>query len=252
MTAPRILLLGGTSEARALAAALVADGVPVTSSLAGRVSEPRLPVGDVRIGGFGGVAGLAAALQGYDAVVDATHPFAETMTIHAHRACQGPAARPLLRLQRPGWGDRAPDGWHWADTHEEAAELAAELGQRPVLTIGRQRLAAFVSALHDRPVLTRVVEAPEFDLPPRWTVRYDRGPYALDGERDLLLGHDADVLVTKDSGGDYTWPKLLAADELGLSVIVVRRPPVPGGMTVVDDVADALDWVRSLAARERP
>ena len=240
----RILLLGGTSEARALAARLIADGVPVTSSLAGRVAKPRMPVGPVRVGGFGGVEGLRSALVDFDAVVDATHPFAMTMSANAVEAC---TETPLLRLERPGWSDRATPSWHWVDTHEQAAAEAAQLGDRPLLTTGRQQLARFIPALRDKAVLARVVDEPDVELPTGWRVINDRGPYDLPGELSVFRSHGADVLVTKDSGGEYTWPKMLAAEELGVPVVIVRRPGPQGDVPVVSGVDDAAAWVHGLA-----
>ena len=237
----RLLLLGGTSEARELAALLVEAGVDVTSSLAGRVARPRLPVGRVRIGGFGGVAGLRDALADFDAVVDATHPFALGMSANAAAACTD---LPLLRLERPAW-DLEP-GWYDAADHGEAARVAARVGSRPFLTVGRQELARFVPELGGLSVLARVVDVPDQASPSCWRLVTGRGPYTLEGERALMVEHRSDVLVTKNSGGTYTRPKMEAARLLGVPVVVVRRPPGPAGVPTVHDVASAFAWVRGL------
>lgn len=237
-----VLLLGGTAEARRLADQLVATGVPVVTSLAGDVTDLTLPAGAVRVGGFGGAPGLAAYLrdQGVSAVVDATHPFAAQITANAAVAC-GETGVALVRLSRPGWSGR-PDAasWHWVDSLAQAREAAQALGGRVFLATGRQTLREFVGWT-DRYVLVRVVDAPEFAVPATWEVLRARGPFDRAAERELLGSRGIDVLVTKDSGG-ATDAKLDAAAELGVAVVIVRRPVLPVGVAVVDSVADALTW----------
>lgn len=241
----RILLLGGTGEARELAARLVEAEVPVLSSLAGRVSQPRLPAGPVRIGGFGGAAGLAAFLRegGFTAVVDATHPFAATITANAV-AATAQAGVPLLVLRRPGW---APDpAWRLVPDMAAAATAVRDWpGGSVFLTTGRRDLSVF--APDDRHhFLVRTVDPPEGPLPPRMTLLLDRGPYTVDGERALLRDHGIGLLVTKDSGGTMTAAKLRAARDLDVPVVVVRRPELPPGCRPVGTVDDALAWIGDL------
>lgn len=242
------LILGGTGEARALAQELSTER-RVISSLAGRVARPRLPVGEVRIGGFGGPDGLAEWLraEAIGCIVDATHPFAERISASAVQAAAN-AGVPLLRLQRPGWSARQGDDWHWVDGLDEAARLVPQLGAgaeaRVLLTTGRQGLAAFRADTSSW-FLVRCVDPPEpDDLPAHHELLLDRGPYTLAGELELIDRHGITVVATKDSGGPLTVAKLDAARERGLPVIVVRRPAGPSAETV-DDVASAAAWVRS-------
>lgn len=251
MSAQRILILGGTAEARALAAALLDAGVAVISSLAGRVARPRLPVGEVRIGGFGGPAALAAWLteERIAAVVDATHPFAERISASAATACEQ-ARTPLLRLERPGWSSGPGDRWHWVDDLPQADALLVSLGApRVLLTTGRQGLSAFASN-PDAWFLVRCVDPPDpADLPRHHELVLARGPYTLDGELALLEAHAIDVVVTKDSGGPLTEAKLAAARTRGLPVIVVRRPARRDGAAVVT-VGEAIAWARRAAGAQ--
>ncbi|GAA4553460.1 cobalt-precorrin-6A reductase [Amycolatopsis samaneae] len=236
------MILGGTAEARELAGELVARGVRVVSSLAGRVARPRLPEGEVRVGGFGGVDGLARWLAEHDtgAVVDATHPFAERIGANAAEATRR-AGVPLLRLARPGWQPEPGDVWHWVDDLGDAAARLPALGRRVFLTSGRQGLAAF-AGLDALWFLIRCVDPPGPPLPRAHEILLDRGPYTVDSERSLLRDHRIEVLVTKDSGGTHTDAKLRAARELGLPVVVVRRPPRPEAETV-GTVGEAVEWV---------
>lgn len=240
-----VLVLGGTREARDLARRLEDQGALFISSLAGRVSRPRLPVGEVRIGGFGGVGGVAGYLveRRICAVVDATHPFAAGFSANVATACRRTGV-PLLRLARPGWaGEPGAARWHWVCDHDEAAAVAAGLGTRVLLTTGRQHLDRFTAPLATHRVLARVVDPVDHPLPPRWTLLLDRGPYQLDDEQRLMIRHDVGVLVTKDSGGEHTRAKLLAAEQLGIEVVVVRRPEPEEGVEWVSDVDGCLRWL---------
>lgn len=242
----RILILGGTGEARELAAELTAAGIDVLSSLAGRVRHPRLPDGPVRIGGFGGADGLAAFLraEGITSVVDATHPFAAAITRNAAEAA-AQAGVPLLVLRRPTW----PDDPSWdpvADIHAAAAAVRDWAGESVFLTTGRRDLGAFASDDRHR-FLVRAVDPPDGcgPVPPQMTLLLDRGPYTVDGESALMREHGVGLLVTKNSGGPMTAAKLQAARDLGIAVIVVQRPPLPPGSSTVATVAEAAAWIGS-------
>jgi precorrin-6A/cobalt-precorrin-6A reductase len=239
----RILLLGGTSEARALAARLHSDD-EVISSLAGRVPDPALPMGEVRIGGFGGVDGLRNWLREnvVDAVIDATHPFAATITANAAAACRELGV-PHLLVARPAWpcGDAI-----MVTSDVQAAEVVAEQDfSRVFLTTGRTGTAAFKDA--DAWFLIRAVTAPDADaLPAHHQILLSRGPYRYEGELELLREHRIDALVTKNSGGAMTRPKLDAAAALSIPVVMVERPALPPGVLTVTTVDDAVAWVRTI------
>jgi precorrin-6A/cobalt-precorrin-6A reductase len=237
----RVLILGGTAEARALAQGLHDAGVPLISSLAGRVARPRVPSGPVRIGGFGGPEALATWLaeEAITAVVDATHPFAQRISASAAQAC-AVAAVPLLRLERPGWAARPGDRWHRVADLDAAARLVGALGSRVMLTTGRQGLGAFAGVTAAW-FLVRCVDPPQPPLPADHELVLSRGPFTLAGELALIDRHAIDVVVTKDSGGPLTVAKLDAARERGLPVVVVERPPRPAVPTVAS-VDEALQW----------
>jgi precorrin-6A/cobalt-precorrin-6A reductase len=232
----RILLLGGTTEARALAARL--SGHDVVSSLAGRVRGPALPEGEVRVGGFGGAHGLATWLRDerIDAVVDATHPFAERITRNAHAAAREVGV-PHVVLRRPGFAIR-PEYDVVPDVH--AAAAAVPQGARVFLTIGRQQVSAFIHA--DAWFLVRAIDPPTV-MPPRHIVLLERGPFLVADEAELMRRHRINLLVTKNSGGDATAAKLAAARQLHVRVVMIERPPLPEGATVVSDVAGARAWL---------
>jgi precorrin-6A/cobalt-precorrin-6A reductase len=243
----RVLILGGTGDARQLASALDAlPAVQVISSLAGRVGSPLLPVGEVRVGGFGGADGLAAWLvsEQIDAVIDATHPFAATMSLSAAHAA-ATAGVPLLGLRRAGWTERSGDDWRRVSSLAQAAEALPGLGERVFVTTGRKELAPFAE-LDAHWFLIRSIDAPEPPLPLRLEVLLDRGPFDLDAEIGLMRQYEIDVLVTKDSGGHMTSAKLDAARELGLPVVMVNRPAAPDVPSLAT-VAEALAWVRALS-----
>ncbi len=244
-----ILILGGTTEASALARALEHEaGWSATLSLAGRTRTPVLPAIAVRRGGFGGVAGLAAHLREHRiaALVDATHPFARQMHRHAALAA-AEAGVPRLAVLRPAWCAVPGDRWTEVESMEAAVEALGRDRRRVFLTVGQQELLPFRAApWHD--YLIRSVEPPDpAALPPRARCIAARGPFSATDERRLLQAERIEVLVTKNSGGTATAAKLEAARDLGLTVVLVARPEPPPPPTV-PDTAGALRWLRHQAA----
>jgi precorrin-6A/cobalt-precorrin-6A reductase len=252
MSATRLLILGGTGEAAALARAVLArfgEAIEVTTALAGRTRHPGPIPGLVRIGGFGGAAGLVEYLLGerVDRVIDATHPFAAEISRAARLACEQRRV-PRLLLLRPAWRRHPLDRWIEVDSVEAAAQIVGRVGRRALLTVGASEVAAFAPATGVR-FLVRMIDAPRGPVPLRFhEVVLGRGPFTLTEERHLLQRHAIDVLVCKASGGAATEAKLVAARELSLPVVMVRRPPAERGLSV-DTIDGAIDWLAGLDER---
>lgn len=240
----KLLILGGTSEASALAGALAT--VPeyqATISLAGRTQNPALQPLPSRSGGFGGVEGLARYLEvnGIDALIDATHPFAAQISHNAEIAAQQTGTA-LLVIRRPAWQMQPGDCWIEAADLRAAAVALGRAPHRVLLTIGRKGLTPFVAAPWHHYVV-RSVDAPApVQLPPRAEVITARGPFAVDDECALLRDRRITIMVTKNSGGSATEAKLTAARRLALPVVMVARPPPPNAETVAT-VSEALAWL---------
>jgi precorrin-6A/cobalt-precorrin-6A reductase len=247
----RVLILGGTSEAIALATqAAQHPDLEIITALAGRTQHPQVP-GQVRLGGFGGAAGLADYLysQKICALVDATHPFAAQMSWNA-AAAAAITKIPHLILTRSPWQPVKGDRWIEVEDHEAAAAMLPELANRVFLTIGRQELAAY-EPLKALWFLMRMIDAPAPDAPiPPGQVVLARGPFTLDNERSLLLTYGIEAIVSKNSGGTATYPKLEAARELGLPVLMIQRPPMPTAQQT-GSISDALHWILECSQQRR-
>ena len=249
----RLLILGGTAEAASLARAALArfgDAVSVTTALAGRTRNPGPIPGEVRIGGFGGPAGLGAWLVEHriDRLIDATHPFAAEISRAARLAAERAGVQRLLLL-RPRWKRHPLDRWIEVDSVEAAALLVGKIGRCALLTVGAGTTALFARAEGVRFVV-RLIDPPREKLPLRqYQVVCGRGPFNLPQERQLLRQHGVDVLVCKASGGAATEAKLIAAREAGLPVIMIRRPPRELG-EAVETVAAAIDWLADFDPRQ--
>lgn len=232
----RVLILGGTTEAGALARALAERGVPAIYSYAGRTMQPAAQPVPVRIGGFGGVEGLADAMAGFTHVVDATHPFARQISAHA-RLAAARAGVDLLRLTRAPWV--AGPGDDWREVADEAAAAAAlpKQGERVFLALGKQHLAPFAGLEHA--YLLRLVDPPQTPPLANAHVVVDRGPFTQAGDLALLREHRITWVVARNSGGAGARAKLDAARALGLPVVMIARPDGSG----VFSVQDVLDWL---------
>ena len=231
MTAATVLILGGTGEARELAGRLTGSGTAglrVVSSLAGPAGPAARPAGEVRVGGFGGVAGLAAWLagNGVTAVVDATHPFAAIMSADA-AAASAEVPVPLLRVLRAPWAAAAGDRWHAVGSAAEAAAVLPALGRRAFVTTGPRGLAAY-AGVSGVSFLIRCADPPGGPLPADAEVLLAQGPYDAAAEAELMRSRGIDVLVTRNTGGDRTAGKLAAARQLGIPVVMVQRPAESG------------------------
>lgn len=239
----RVLLLGGTTEAAAMARALSEAGVDAVYSYAGRTGSPVAQPLPVRIGGFGGAEGLAAFLraEGITHLIDATHPFAARMSRNAVEACAATQTL-LIALERKPWA--AGEGDRWTHVPDLAGAVAAlgETPRRVFLAIGRQTLDTFAVAPQHH-YLLRLVDPPTEPLPlPRAEAIIARGPFTVAGDRALLTDHRIEVIVAKNAGGAGAEAKLIAARELGLPVILIDRPEVPDRQ-VARSVAEVMGWL---------
>jgi len=239
----KLLILGGTSEASALARAVAARGIDAVISYAGRVERLReLPI-PRRVGGFGGVAGLADHLRAnaITHVIDATHPFAAQMSRNAVEACERTGV-PLIALARPAWTPGPGDDWREVPDIPSAVTALEGAPRRVMLAIGRIHLNAFAAQpQHD--YLLRLVDPPETPPPlPRHSIVVSRGPFTLEDDTALLRAHGIELIVAKNAGGSGARAKVDAAQALGLPVIMIARPALPQRQEVTSPEA-VLDWL---------
>jgi precorrin-6A/cobalt-precorrin-6A reductase len=245
----KVLILGGTGDAVKLAAKLVnIPKLEIITSLAGRTLKPSALVGNYRIGGFGGELGLINYLteQKIDLLVDATHPCAGQISWHGAIACKV-AKIPHLMLVRPQWQKVEGDRWVEVKSIEAAAQIIPEFGTRAFITSGRQQLEPFYNLAKLFPqmwFLLRSIDPPDLVIP-NSKVLLDRGPFHLDQERQLLMDHQIEVIVSKNSGGAATSAKLIAARELNMPIVMVQRPDLPKAETV-NSIAGAIAWLEKL------
>lgn len=244
---PNLLILGGTSEARSLCKAVAEVGLTATVSMAGRVERPKPQGVPIRVGGFGGVAGLARYLRAHAVthVIDATHPFAAQMSCNAIDAC-AQTGTPLVALNRAPWQAQPGDRWsHFPDIAGVVAALDCS-PKRVLLAIGRMHLPDFAANPQHR-YLLRLVDPPAEPLDfPDATVIVDRGPFTFEGDRALLCEHRIDLVVSKNAGGAGAQAKIIAARELGLPVLMIDRPAILK-RTEAYSIAEVMRWMGHVA-----
>jgi precorrin-6A/cobalt-precorrin-6A reductase len=244
----RILVLGGTTEASALAERLAARPCfyPLLS-LAGRTRSPRTAPIPTRMGGFGGEVGLARFLKDerITAVIDATHPFAARISHNAARAA-AEASVPILALRRPPWAPEPDDRWIEVSAMSDAMHALGDRPRRVFLTIGRTDLAYFEAAPQHHYLVRTIEPLGEAFSVPNLVALQDRGPFDEEGECDLMRSRAVTIVVTKNSGGRATYPKIAAARALGLPVVMVARPEAPVGIPEVATHEGALSWLEDL------
>ncbi|WP_415233466.1 cobalt-precorrin-6A reductase [Pseudorhodobacter sp.] len=244
----RVLLLGGTTEASAMAQRLSQTGIATIFSYAGRTLAPVPQPLPMRVGGFGGVAGLLAYLnaEAISHVIDATHPFAAGMSRNAVAAC-AQADTPLIRLERAPWVAQAGDNWTMVDRVSDMVDALPDSPARVFLAIGKQQIGLF-SAKPQHHYILRLIDAPDAPLPlPQTTVVLARGPFTAQGDIAMMCQHQITHVLAKNAGGTAAQAKLEAARTLHLPVIMAARPPLPG--PALDNVDAVMNWLGHSAPR---
>jgi precorrin-6A/cobalt-precorrin-6A reductase len=245
----RVLILGGTTEASELTRLLAADArFETTVSLAGRTANPNPQPVPMRVGGFGGVDGLVAwlAREKTQAVIDATHPYADQISSNAVAACAR-LAIPLASIVRPAWQAQPGDNWLNVVSSEAAADAMGTEPRKVFLSLGRLELGAFANAPHHHYVARTIDPPDDVTLPPDIHLLFGRGPFDRQAETELLAREKIDVLVSKNSGGAATYAKIEAARSLGIAVVMIARPHKPHGHAL-NNANEAVVWLEQRLA----
>jgi precorrin-6A/cobalt-precorrin-6A reductase len=245
----RVLILGGTTEASELTRLLASDPrFEATVSLAGRTANPKVQPVRTRIGGFGGVDGLAAwlAQEEIQTVIDATHPYADQISANAVAACDR-LAIPMASIMRSAWQGKAGDDWREVASADAAADALGPAPRNVFLSLGRLELGAFANAPHHHYVARTIDPPGDVALPPDIRLLFGRGPFDRESEASLLAREKIDVLVSKNSGGAATYAKIEAARELKVPVVMIARPDKPHGHPLAS-AEEALIWLEQRLA----